>query len=305
MVNTFLFRVDGAKDNDEFFASFRSGVFCAYAGIDFRVGRAGWIPDLVKVVVDDSSSHCSLTLIELEATESVALVSCRKYLPENSSDIVAAFMNYLDRVIRQCRSTADTREAAIAHLRELLVEVEHVTVLTAGALRASASFVEELRLIDQPGHTLRPVAAGQNGAKQQRVFQGVLRLSQREAQALSRSILILDAVIRGFDQSAATFKQWRGQARSQPLKYLLARNAAAYSCLRAFIFETRGLTLDLEPVLAELAMIWSSESEKNMDLDLARRLITNYYPIATTIKSHERMEAVFGTAHVFLSDNLP
>src|SRR5438552_1857138 len=148
MSTIYLFRVDGAKDNDAFFASMRSSVSHAYAGVDFRVGGAGWVPDLVRVIVDDPPDRCSLTLIELEATESVALMSCRKYLPENSADILKAFNDYLDRVIRQCRSSADTREADFAGLKAVLSEISQVTVTTAGALRSSTSFVEELALID-------------------------------------------------------------------------------------------------------------------------------------------------------------
>jgi hypothetical protein len=111
MPTTYLFRIDGAKDNDDFFGAMRASVQHVYAGADFRVGAAGWIPDLVKLVVDEPPARCSLTLIELEATESVALISCRKYLPEDSASIVSAFRKYLDRVISQCRISADPREA--------------------------------------------------------------------------------------------------------------------------------------------------------------------------------------------------
>ena len=106
---TCLFRIDGAKENDAFFAAMRSSASLVYAGLDFRVGSAGWVPDLVMVSVAEPPRRCSLTLIELEATESVALISSRRYLPENSAEILAAFMAYLGRVIRQCRSTADAR----------------------------------------------------------------------------------------------------------------------------------------------------------------------------------------------------
>jgi hypothetical protein len=77
MPTVYLFRIDGAKDNDEYFANMRSSVAHAYAGVEFRVGKVGWIPDLVRVVIEASPDRCTLTLIELEQTESVALISCR------------------------------------------------------------------------------------------------------------------------------------------------------------------------------------------------------------------------------------
>jgi hypothetical protein len=86
MPTTYLFRVDMAKDNDEFFAAILPSAAHAYAGLDLRVGTAGWVPDLVRVVVQDSTDSCCLTLIELEAIESVALISCRKFLPESEVD---------------------------------------------------------------------------------------------------------------------------------------------------------------------------------------------------------------------------
>src|SRR6266478_8809890 len=131
MATVYLFRVDGSKDNDEFFASLRTSASHVYAGVDFRVGASGWIPDLVRIIVEDPPDRCSLTLIELEATESVALISCRKYLPENSAAILQAFTDYLDRLVRQCRSSADPREPEFAALKAVLSQVREVTVTTA------------------------------------------------------------------------------------------------------------------------------------------------------------------------------
>jgi hypothetical protein len=150
MPTVYLFRFDGAKDNDDFFNAMRPSVGCAYAGMELSIGAAGWIPDLLKVEVHEPPESCSLALIELEATESAALISCKKYLPENSASILSAFNEYLDRVIRECRSSADPREGELANLKSVLSEASHVTITTAGALRSSTAFVEELFLIDQP-----------------------------------------------------------------------------------------------------------------------------------------------------------
>ena len=71
MTTVYLFRIDGAKDNDEYFAALRSSVAHVYAGTNFCVGK-GWSPDLVKVVVEDEPDRCGITLIELEPTSKPA-----------------------------------------------------------------------------------------------------------------------------------------------------------------------------------------------------------------------------------------
>ncbi len=298
MSTAYLFRIDGAKDNDDFFAAMRTSVSHGYAGVDFRVGAAGWIPDLVKVVVEKSSDRCSLTLIELEATESVALISCRKYLPENSTDILNAFSDYLDRVIRQCRSTADPREHEFFRLKSVLSQIEHVTVTTAGALRSSTCFVEELPLIDQPTLVAQPRPVREEKAQPERIFRGLLRLSAQEANALARCVMIIDAIIRNRDHSSATTRTWLGRARTQPLKVLLIENCDIHPALRAFVLERqrRGATLDFEIMLSELIDIWSVALERSVDLERSRNLVSGYYPVASAIKAHDHMAAVFETA---------
>ena len=92
----FLFRLDMAKDNEQFLGDFgdckRDAV---YAGAPIKVGP-GWIPDFVEVVIDRAAAVGAITLIELEATEIAALGSHRKYLPESSASIT-------DAVVRQLR----------------------------------------------------------------------------------------------------------------------------------------------------------------------------------------------------------
>lgn len=304
MPAVYLFRVDGAKDNDDFFGAMRSSVGHVYGGVDFRVGVAGWIPDLVRVVVEQPSGRCSLTLIELEATEAVALISCRKYLPENSVNILSAFGEYLDRVIRQCRTSADPRGSEFASLKATLSQATQVTVTTAGALRSSTAFVEELPLIDQPKMAAPLRAIQEDRQDQSRVFQGILRLSAHEAKALARCIMILDAVIRHRDHSSATFHAWRGQARTQPLKRLLSENNGNHPALRAFVFEAqnRGITVDFEQVLAEVVEIWSAARGGQLDPEHTRRLVSGYFPVALPIRGHEQMTGVFETARKHLAE---
>ena len=103
----YLFRLDGSKENDEFFLCRRGqGACVAYSGTAMSVGP-GWIPDLIEV--EDDETCFTVTLIELEAVEISALASCRKYLPESSLDIIQKFTAYLETVNRQCLATADPR----------------------------------------------------------------------------------------------------------------------------------------------------------------------------------------------------
>jgi hypothetical protein len=206
MPTAYLFRIDGSKDNDAFFEALSPSAAHVYAGIDLRVGVIEWIPDFVKVDVDDSNSHCALTIIELEATESEALRSCRKFLPEDSTAIVQAVIDYLGRVIRQCQSTADRRADDFRLLKALLSEAKHVTVSTAGALRSSIQFVEHRALIDQPGFDTPPRPIGNVHQINTREFRGIIRLGAGDAKAVARCIMILDAIVRGRDHSVAIFR---------------------------------------------------------------------------------------------------
>ena len=62
----------------------------------FRASSSDWIPDLIEIIVDESE-HFTLRLIELEAKTSDALISSRKYLPGNSTEIVGSLREYLER----------------------------------------------------------------------------------------------------------------------------------------------------------------------------------------------------------------
>jgi hypothetical protein len=153
MSAVYLFQIDCARNNDAFFqaAAKQPLVSVFYRGAGFQVGEAPWIPDGVQVDTDESPVRCSLTLLELEERKSEALISCRKYLPEDSTRVLHAFREYLRRKIGECKSTADTRERALTALERLLQQGAPVRVKTACALR-SAPFIiiEALPLIDQP-----------------------------------------------------------------------------------------------------------------------------------------------------------
>jgi len=302
---SYLFRIDGAKDNDVFFNALRPSVSNIYAGLDLQLGSKGWVPDFVKIIVGDSWRHFSLTIIELEATDSVALISCRKYLPEQPTAIIQSFCEYLSRVIRQCRSTADSRKEEFERLKASLLAAKQVTITTAGALRSSIDFVEELALINQLQPEVVPFPSTRtNPDVKNRTFRGIVLLSADEAKALGRTILVLDAVVRKCDHSAATFKTWRAQHRSQPLKYLLKKSDGTHHFIRDFLFRAsnRGITLDIETVLSDLTNIWSEAEAELINLEHVRALVETYYPVAFEIKAHEFMPAIFEAARNHLKE---
>lgn len=305
MPTVYLFRIDGSKDNDAFFNALSPSAAHVYAGIDFRVGTIEWIPDLVRVDVDDLNSRCVLTIIELEATESEALRSCRKFLPENSTAIVQALTDYLGRVIRDCQARADRRADDFRRLKAVLSEAKHITVTTAGALRSSTKFVEDRPLIDQPKFDSPPRPIETEDQIDSREFRGTMRLGAGDAKAVARCVMILDAVVRSRDHSVAIFRTWRGQNRSQPLKYLLIHNPGIYPNLRSFLFEkgNSGLMLNFEAILADLTELWSSARKKPIEAERIRALISSYYPVANKVTSHEAMTGIFEVARRHLSEN--
>jgi hypothetical protein len=267
------------------------------------VGEAPWIPDGVRVEVDEATSESCVTLIELEETKSEALISSRKYLPEDSKTILRSLDEYLRRKISECQSTADDRGAVLIHLRASLQRSSSVAVKTAWALRSSRSIEEGLHLIDQP-LTVRSRAAAtsalpedggkRNGSDIQRPsaevmeFRGVQRLDRQAAHALSRCVLILDAVIRQKDHSGAAFHSWRPKAP------LLKRTSMKTPVLKHLLFETAhsGIALDCESLITELVQIWPEIPEP----DYIRNLMNAYFPKCLEITGHNKMSRIFETA---------
>ena len=74
MNKAFLFRFDGARENDTFLDHARSLGQLVYTGIEMKRPR-GWIPDFIEVLLDENAAACSLTIFELESTGNVARLS--------------------------------------------------------------------------------------------------------------------------------------------------------------------------------------------------------------------------------------
>jgi hypothetical protein len=298
MSETFLFQIDGAKDNDAFFEARKPSASYFYGGVDLKIGY--WSPDLVEISVDELGDF-TLTLIELEQDKIEASKSCRKYLPENSTEIVRRFHEYLGRVIDECRFHPHKDE--FVRLKAILTKARKVAIITAGALRSSPHFIEKHSLIDQPERIAQAQSVQTISVAETQKFHGTLKLSLNDANAVSRCIFVLDAIVRECDHSAATFKAWR-QSPTQPLKNFLKQSESAYPLLRTFLLPARirGITLNFEIVLSELAKIWSDASNTQFDSERVRNLFNSYFPMALKIKNYETMPVIFEKAHKFLSE---
>ena len=187
------------------------------------------------------------------------LISCRKYLPEDSGAILGAFDEYLQRKISQCKSTADGRESALIQLRDRLRENIPVSVKTACALRLSDRMIENCRSStsrrrpDRGTCERKTSKPGQKGSASlgETAFRGTVRLDAKRVKELYRCVLVLDAVIRHKDHSSATFHSWRIKA---PLRRLLEAGDVGTPVLKQFVFDMKdsGLTLDCEALFHEL-----------------------------------------------------
>jgi hypothetical protein len=291
-----LFRLDMAKENEEFFRLRQIGqVDLVYSGTPMKVGP-GWIPDCVELSLNPDSGLCLLTLIELEATEIAARASCRKYLPESSSEILRIFQEYLNTVTSQCRATADPRLDPFKKARGILASSTTINVHTAGALRTSADLVEDFPLIDQPE---RPTLAAVGSAKSAPSFAfiGDRRLTRAESDGVRRAIRILHAVVIKRDHSGGTMKSWRN-LRQKPLDRAVAKEQGRYPNLHKLLTSKTefGLSVDCDELAAELALLWRAAGDKPITPERTAAMISTFVPVVVTFPGHESMQSVFEQA---------
>jgi len=295
----FLFRLDGSKDNDAFFAARQArdgGV--AYSGTPMKVGR-GWIPDLVEVAWDQDRHAVELTLVELEATETAACAACRKYLPEASNSILAAFASYLDAVIAQCNVTADPRTSDVRELRNALELGTSARVRTAGALRSDVEFVEEWALIDQAERSSVP-AAVRTSATRPLVLDGQISLTRGETDGLRRAIRVIYAVVIGLDRSAGTLGGWC-KLPGQPLNNAGEQGGGGFPELRQLLVNQRaGTRVDSARLVAEMAQLCAASKGYRLDAPQIATVLGEYAPVVQRVRKHEAMNTVFEQARVAL-----
>ena len=294
ILKTFLFRFDGAQENDAFLEHARLNGHVVYAGLAMTLD-CGWVPDFVEVRADEDGV-CSLTLIELEATASLARIGARKYLPESSTSILTKFHEYLDRVLQRCRVAADPRSTDIQGLSDALRGDLTVRFWTAGALRQPSEIVERLPLIDQ-GHSLeRTVARPRDDEDEPDHLDGHL-LSARVHKNVSRSVLILDAVVRGWDKSDASLRAWRN-LRLQPLRREIREHPEEFPALVSLLLgQKTGIRLTINDVSRELCAIWNRFQPGRHSEASVLTTIRKFMPLDRTLDPNASVRIAFAKAH--------
>jgi len=292
---SFLFRFDGAPDNEDFVTRWceRHGGQ-VYSGTSMRVGQ--WTPDILEVIVEDDANRLYLTLIELEATEKRAREHCRQYLPESSTAVFEAFARYLDTVLDRCRVNTDPRLPALQGLKGVFAGQLNVVVRTAGALRTSGDLLEVFPLMDQSGESPVRSAATYTAPQPLFVFEGERRLSRDELDGLRRVVRILHAVIVGKDHSSGTLKGFFNLNR-KPLELALDGEPGRYPELSRLISPSdySGAAIDCETILQELRELWSAD-RADADPENIRSWVKDFHPIASALPQHEPMQSVFDRA---------
>ncbi len=262
----------------------------------------GWIPDFVEVSLDDNPVSCSLTIFELESNEGVALASARKYLPESSQDIFTAFRQYLRRVLQRCRSTSDPRTDDIQQLDDTLDRIPHPSIWAAAALRRPPRTVERLPLIDQ-GHTPRTLETNSVTHEPRGSLAGELSLSAREHKTLSRSVLILDAVTRGWDKSDASLRAWRN-LRSQPLRNDIQLNSSGFPALSVLLLgQKTGVRVNIDDVARELSAVWNRFQSGQHSEASVRAALEKFLPLGRELDPNAPVRVAFEGARAVLNDS--
>lgn len=300
MRKIFLFRFDGKTENEEFLGQARSTGHFVYQGTEMKLSH-GWVPDFIEVSLDDDPAVCSLTIFELESNESEARKSARKYLPESSQDTLATFQQYLRRALQRCRSTADSRAEDIQYLENALNRARTLTVWTAGALRSPPKTIERLPLIDQ-GIALDNSPADSASHTRTSKLAGEVLLSSRDHKALFRSVLILDAVVRGWDKSDASLRAWRN-LRSQPLKRDIQQNPNGFPTLFALLLgQKTGTRVMIDDAAREIAVIWNKFQPGRHTERAVLAAIEAFLPFERQLVSHESVRKAFEKARLVLRD---
>jgi hypothetical protein len=282
----------------------------------------GWIPDIVQVRLDALKRSLELTLIELEATEANALISSRKYLPEDKATVISRFDSYLGIVLKECRRTGDPRRQAIEQLLTFVRSHPATEVFAAAALRKGARLLEcrplvnhaeqmaaldaeESALVLDPrvGVNQDEVAQAthpRSGGIDQPTFEGTLQLTRRESETIKRAILIVDAVIRDVGASDAALRKWC-QIQTKRLSKDIPKSGEQCPALLGFLAtdKRRGGPFPCEAIFQELSALWSA-SRKGVDPEKARELVRGYFNTASGLRQPGKARPILRDAKDFV-----
>lgn len=166
-----------------------------------------------------------------------------------------------------------------------------IRVWTAAALRQPPEVVEKLPLIDQGVELPHGATIPQN--EPESALEGDLALSARAHKNLSRSVLLLDAVVRGWDKSDASLRAWRN-LRSQPSRRQITEKPDAYPALASLLLgQKTGVRLTLNDVACELAAIWSGFQRGRHSEQSVLALINKCLPIDRTLAPSAPVRSAF------------
>jgi hypothetical protein len=300
----FLFYVGMARENDAYLdLPHNPPVDNPYAGVSLKVAH-GWVPDFVDVRMDPESNSCRLTLIELEPSELSALISSRKYLPEDSRAVLRSFADYLDAVIAECRSHADRRIAAFQSLKKFLASAPKISVHAAGGLRSSPDLIEDRPFSDQPVR-FDPLPRPAPPPSPPFVFAGLRYYSRAESEALRRAVRILHAVISGSVNNVSTLRSWM-LLKNSHLDLAVRNDPRQFPCLKAFLHAStkRGLRVDSDKLARELSAAWLSFEELPIPPLRASSLLTNFVPIARSFDFNDQIQPIFSRARQVIRSTL-
>jgi len=290
-VATFVFRIDGAAENSGFLEKAREDGHVVYAGLTLTLQR-GWIPDFIEINTTQNPTSACVTLIELEGSTNVALTAARKYLPESSEQIMDSVRRYLQRVLQRCRSTADPRTAEVLELCLALSHSTQTSVWAAAALRRPPEVIERLPLMDQgqiPAATMVVTARETSST----LLNGVMSLSSRDHKTLSRSVLILDAIVRAWDKSDASLRAWRN-LRSQPLRHQLRQRPEVCPTLSAILIgQKHGVRISVDEAAHELATLWNEIEPARYSATSVKAAISAFAEIDRTLDPSKSVRLAF------------
>jgi hypothetical protein len=297
----FLFQFDGAAENRPFAERWKQRYGGeVYAGVSVTLGSR-WTPDLAELTVDVIANEVELRLIELEADDKQVRISCRKYLPEPSQAIAAAFAEYLDDVLGRCRKTHDQRIDSFQRLKEFLCTRPTIIVKTAGALRNSLDLLEEFQLIDQDSGSLPVVVAAKNPERRPFLCESEQNLSREQVEGLRRVVRVLHAVVIGNDHYDCSIDSAQRRMRSAVDNALNRFDPPLSELQRLHSPESqRGAHVDCDKIVAELADLWTSRCA-DATRSRVRSWIERFYPCAQQPGKHEPVRLLIEPARIIVA----
>jgi hypothetical protein len=221
------------------------------------------------------------------------------------------FQNYLDRVIENCRATADPRRSTVEDLRVFLEKQPKIVIETACALRSGSEYLEKLPLLDQLREEWHYSASTDRPPRKKSFqppdlhFEDNLSLTRYQSIALNRAVLVLDAIVRKQDHSASVLKQWVNLYLKSWLKEnsdFQDRFPSIYMVLSADKTIGHKLTIECDVFFEELSQYWERAANIGMTPEKARRWISSFYPVACSLNGKDRMQQVFANAKSVIAE---